>query len=511
MATEWAYGSADLHVLILAPTGRDAQLARDTLARAGLASVVCADADALAQQLACGAGAMLLAEEALCPRVMAELVGHLAGQPPWSDLPLVILTSDAGSIRSHPRSVEQLRSTASVTLLERPVRGVTLVSALRVALRARRRQYEIREHMAARERLTAELQVSEARHRELFENANDVVYTLDLDGNLTSINRAGERLIGYRREELLGSPIARLVAPSDLAPMREMLDRKLAGEPVTTYELTVQARDGRRVTLEVSSRLIVEGGRPIGVQGVARDITERRANDRMQREFLAMASHELKNPLTAIKGFAQLMQRRNAYSERAVMGIVTQANHMDRLLGDLLDVARLESGRLDLVRAPVELVGMVRACVEQTRVTANKHRIRLEAPPEHVTGSWDADRLGQVVQNLLSNAVKYSPEGGEILVQIEAMADEAYISVIDRGVGISPEALPNIFERFYRAANAADGAEGFGIGLFVARSIVELHGGQISVASEPGRGTSFRFTLPYHPPVADVAAVEAGA
>ena len=170
--------------------------------------------------------------------------------------------------------------------------------------------------------MARELHDSEERHRELFENANDVVYALDLDGNLTSLNRAGERLTGYTREELLGTPLTRIVDPREEA---EQFSRPGLPPPTTvmrrpSHEVTLVGRDGRTVTLEVSSRLIVADGRPVGSQGIGRDITERLATERMQREFLAMASHELKNPLATIKGFAQIMQRRGGVQRAGVAG-----------------------------------------------------------------------------------------------------------------------------------------------------------------------------------------------
>src|SRR5262249_45243633 len=122
----------------------------------------------------------------------------------------------------------------------------------------------------------AALSESEQRYRELFENANDMVYTLDLEGNLTGVNKAGERMIGYSREEMLGLPIAALAKPEDLTRMREMMQRKLKGEPVTTYELEITTKDNRQITLEISSRMIYSAGKPSGIQGTARDITERK-------------------------------------------------------------------------------------------------------------------------------------------------------------------------------------------------------------------------------------------
>jgi signal transduction histidine kinase len=217
--------------------------------------------------------------------------------------------------------------------------------------------------------------------------------------------------------------------------------------------------------------------------------------ERLQQDFLAMVSHELRNPLTSVKGLAQLMQRRGAYNPRAVEGIIAQTNHLNRLVGDLLDVTRLEAGRLELQCEPLDLVAFVAESLDQARAQAPDQIFTLAAPASPVPGCYDRDRLHQVLQNLLSNAIKYAPDGA---VAVRVTTDNAYarISVSDQGPGISADDSPKLFDRFYRAAATADGAKGFGIGLYVARMLVEAHGGRIWVESRPGQGCEFTFTLP---------------
>jgi signal transduction histidine kinase len=154
---------------------------------------------------------------------------------------------------------------------------------------------------------------------------------------------------------------------------------------------------------------------------------------------------------------------------------------------------------LELIRGPVDLVTLVRSCTEQLRSQTERHAIRLEIGRARIDGIWDADRLRQVIDNLLSNAIKYSPNDGEIVVRVEAIVSVARVSIRDHGVGIPEDALDRIFDRFYRADGPTTEANGFGIRLFVAKSIVELHEGRIDVTSTPGSGSTFSFTLPVSP------------
>ncbi|MHB8647958.1 MAG: sensor histidine kinase, partial [Thermomicrobiales bacterium] len=231
--------------------------------------------------------------------------------------------------------------------------------------------------------------------------------------------------------------------------------------------------------------------------GTWRDISARRAQEQTQRDFISMVTHELRNPLTSLKGYAQLMQRRAAYDARGMAVIVSQTNLLERLVDDLRDVARLESRGLELNRAEVDLVALARRCMEQARTLVKGHRLLLDLPDQPLVGWWDGDRLAQVMQNLVSNAIKYSPDGGDILVRIEDRGYEARVSVRDHGIGIVPEALPQLFGRFYRAQGALTlGVQGLGLGLYITKGLIEAHGGQIWVESEAGAGSTFIFTLP---------------
>jgi signal transduction histidine kinase len=210
-----------------------------------------------------------------------------------------------------------------------------------------------------------------------------------------------------------------------------------------------------------------------------------------------MVSHELRNPITGVKGYAQLLKRRGVYDERAVDTIIDQAGMLERLVQDLVDASRVQVGRLELELGQVDFVAAVRACADQAQAQTREHTIRVETPDHPLEGRWDRTRLGQVLHNLLTNAIKYSPDGGEILVRVEDLGSEVQTSIRDQGRGIAPDKLSRVFERFYRVDPATLAARSLGLGLYITRAIVEGHGGRIWAESDgEGLGSTFTFRLP---------------
>jgi two-component system, OmpR family, sensor histidine kinase VicK len=336
-----------------------------------------------------------------------------------------------------------------------------------------------------------------ARLAAIVDSAEMAIIGKRLDGTITNWNRAAEDLYGYSADEAIGRHISLIVPTDELDQLADIMSRLARGERIEHLETRRQRKDGKIVEVSVSISPIRGGdGEMIGASAIARDISERRAAERMQRDFLAMVSHELRNPLAAVKALTQLMQRRGVFNERAAEGIVAQANHLDRLVGDLLDVARLDVGRLELDLDELDLVELAARNVEQVQAQAETRTVKLEAPGRALIGSFDRDRIDQIFQNLLLNAIKYAPTG-DIVITVDALnGSQARVCVADTGPGINPEDQLRLFERFYRAETTAGGAKGFGIGLYVVRMLVEAHGGRIWVESRPGEGSRFIFTLP---------------
>jgi PAS domain S-box-containing protein len=262
-----------------------------------------------------------------------------------------------------------------------------------------------------------------------------------------------------------------------------------SGRRYTQADLTVAEELARRVALAIDN---------------VRLYREAREAIRVRDQFLSIASHELKTPLTSLMGYAELIQRRaereGSLSERdrrAVAVIVDQSERLNRLIGSLLDLSRIETGQLSIERLPIDLDTMARRLVEEVQPSLDHHLLRFSGAPEPQIVEGDELRLEQVVQNLIQNAVKYSPEGGTIDLQVQRCGDAACVSVTDQGIGIPPEALPRLFQRFYRAPNVnPQHISGLGVGLYVVKEIVTLHGGTIGVASREGAGSTFTIRLP---------------
>jgi PAS domain S-box-containing protein/excisionase family DNA binding protein len=226
---------------------------------------------------------------------------------------------------------------------------------------------------------------------------------------------------------------------------------------------------------------------------------------RVRDAFLAIASHELKNPLTALLGNLQLLQRRAAREagpaserlQRSLQVVADQATRLNQMIGALLNISRLEAGQLTLTSAPLELCALVRKVVAEVQPTLTQHTLTCATPDTPLVMEGDALRLEQVLQNLVGNAIKYSPRGGLVSVRIERQSEWAYVDVSDQGIGIPQDALAKLFERFYRASNVdGGGIAGMGIGLYVVKEIVTLHGGKIAVTSREGEGSTFTICLP---------------
>ena len=328
----------------------------------------------------------------------------------------------------------------------------------------------------------------------LFDGVTDAIIVTDAEGRYLDVNQAAETLTGYGRAELLQMRIGDL----SIAPPEETRAAYLAFIQDGRHQAVgeIRRKDGTLVpVLRKGAALPL----PYGAVYLAlfQDLSEQVAVERLQREFIAMVTHELRNPLAALKGYAQLMRRRETYSAAAIDVILTQSGRLERLISDLLDVSRLDLGRLELRRTTVDLVGLVRAATEQAQTLTRMHALRVETPDQPISGDWDRDRLEEVLHNLLSNAIKYSPDGGEIVVQVEARQSEVEVSVADSGPGIPAESLSSLFDRFRRTEDAVQSdVEGLGLGLYICKSLVEAHGGQIAVELRLGHGSRFSFRLP---------------
>lgn len=361
-----------------------------------------------------------------------------------------------------------------------------------------------------REQLFVEASRRAAELQGVLNSIVDVVYVCDVDGRLVLANGAGLRLLGAatieeanrRREAMprqlnLRHPDGRPVAPQEMPE-----SRALKGETLRMEHLIVcDPVTGRDVDIRASAAPIRdEKGRIVGAVIVAKDVTELVELDRMKDDFIRVAAHELKTPVAIMKGYAQVLSRAApglTEPQRKMLDAVNRgADRIDRIIGDLLDISRLQLGHLELARERVDVHQLVQEAVDRTAVMNPKHRIRVvRATPVVVQG--DRDRLQDMTMQLLENAVKYSPGGGDIDVAVDLLNDEATVSVTDHGVGIPRAKQARIFERFYRAHTGTPyDYGGMGVGLYIAKEIIQDHGGRMWFDSEEGRGSTFRFSLP---------------
>ena len=343
------------------------------------------------------------------------------------------------------------------------------------------------------------------------EASDDAIVSKNLDGLILSWNGGAERLFGYSAAEAIGRPID-LIIPSELRDEeRAILERLRRGERVTQYETVRVAKDGRRIDVSLTVSPVRDtSGRIVGAAKVARDLADRKRTEqalteaaRRKDEFLAMLAHELRNPLTPLRNGLELLRMRG--DDTSTVGAIRammerQLRHIVRLVDDLLDASRITRDKLELRIERVDLAGIVNEVVEANRPQIDAATLALDVilPSDAITLDGDSTRLTQVFGNILANAVKYSDAGGRISIEVAREGVTAVVAIRDTGRGIPPEMLTGIFEMFAQVDHSSDVARrGLGIGLALAKRLVELHGGTVTAHSDGvGRGTELVVRLP---------------
>jgi PAS domain S-box-containing protein len=378
----------------------------------------------------------------------------------------------------------------------------------------------------------------ERRFRELLEAAPDAIIEVDRDGRIALLNRVTEKMFGYTREELLGRNVDLLI-PSNLRAAHmnhraDYWDRPQTRTMGSGLKLEAERRDGTRFPVEISlSPVKFEDG--FRVTAIIRDISERKEADdrlravqeeytrhlseanvkleernqqveranRLKSEFLASMSHELRTPLHTIIGFSELLAEQlegplNDKQKRFVGHVHKDSMHLLELINDILDLSKIEAGRLELRCEVFDAAAVAREAVSSIRAQAEAKSIAVETQVEEpLTLYADRVRLKQILLNLLSNAVKFTPEGGKVRVEGTIRGEDVELSVIDTGVGIAKEDQASVFDKFYQVGNTTKGVrEGTGLGLAITQHLISEHGGSIRVESQPGHGSSFTFTIP---------------
>jgi PAS domain S-box-containing protein len=356
-------------------------------------------------------------------------------------------------------------------------------------------------------------------------SSDDAIVSKDLNGIVTSWNRAAERIFGYTAGEMIGQSIERLFPPDRLDEEPEILRRIRRGDRVDHFETIRRRKDGTLINVSVTISPVRDAaGTIVGASKVARDITESRRlqaeleartaelerknaeleeADRQKNQFIAMLAHELRNPLSPILTAVEVFRLRGVVDPiltKQVDVVARQVGQMKRLLDDLLDVSRLTRGKIRLERRRIDLTPILKHAVETSRplIDERGHTLTVLLPPVPLEVDGDGVRLTQVVTNLLNNAARYTPPGGSIWLKAERVEATALVSVRDTGIGMTPDVLACAFEMFSQGERTLARSEGgLGIGLALVREIVELHGGTVSARS-PGldRGSEFEVLLP---------------
>ena len=374
---------------------------------------------------------------------------------------------------------------------------------------------------------------------QLLDSASGTAFiATDLDGTITWFSPGAELLLGHRAEDVVGrsTPMPFHEAREVLARAQELgitPDYRVVTSPAEegtgheTRDWTYVRKDGSRLTVSLSATAVRgEDGTPVSHLSVVRDVTDRRAAeqalvfaldreretnqrmhelDRAKTEFVSSVSHELRTPLTSIVGYTELLtdeevsENLTPMQRQLVERVERNGERLLALVEDLLTLARVEDGSFELERSRVDLRDAVRVATDDVSHAARKHRVQLEVsmPSEPVCVDGELAHLERLVLNLASNAVKFTPPGGAVHVRLTTDGSTADLEVTDTGMGIPQDEQPHVFQRFFRSTLATEQAiQGTGLGLSIVRAIAEAHGGAVTFDSTPGRGTTFRLSVP---------------
>jgi PAS domain S-box-containing protein len=460
----------------------------------------------------------------------------LVSSAAWHKSPIIIenlqTKVEAGEIESkHPAAVLGVKGFICIPLWSGERFEGTLAASFRESIRPDGAEVKTLEgcgmHIAAalaQARLHTEIEQERARLRAVLEQLPEGILLVEApNGRIQYVNAATSEITGIPASEQVDrlaqeAPLAitmidaqRNHIPSEKLPSI----RALKGETINGYEIILTRQDGDEVFLLTSAApLRTDDGTIIGAIVVFQDITTRKSIEQQKNEFISITSHELRTPITAIQGFAEILQVRSRQpeslntpaSQRALSSIIEQSKRLSRLIEEMLDLSRIESKQLLLNLAPHILIQTLMQVIESQSIMTKRHDIHLVldgvTAQDTLMGDFDEDRIIQVLNNLINNAVKYSPDHHEIEVGLRFThdkPDEALIWVRDHGIGIAASELPHIFERYHRASDLDRSISGLGIGLYLVNELVTRHGGHIRVESIEGKGSTFSVTLPLHP------------
>jgi len=475
-------------ILLVEDDPGQARLAEKTLTRAGFTVRTAPDAKTCLLHARAQPPGFVLLDRGLPDCDGLDVLRALRTELPTVCVIMLTGSDDAGL------AVDALRIGAADYVVKRA--DLSHLADLPLVLeRNQERMRLVREHDA----LNHAVRLSEERYRELFDNASDAIFVCTSDGLLQDVNQAFLSLTARNRTDVHGHDLAEFLAPSSPSRAQSLRERSISpGEP-TTAEVHIVAADGQVTVLDVKTRPIVADGTVRGFQGVGRDVTERRRIEQMKADFLAMITHDMKNPVSIIVGYAEILLNDSGIGaewREMLVSIDSSARGLLHLIMNFLDLSKIEAGALRLHRVETSLNDVLKQVVQYQSPLARAKRIQVvedlgSVPPVQV----DRAQMDRVFVNLIGNAIKFTPPAGRVNVQTVRRNGSVEVRISDTGPGIPQEQLPQLFGKYQRLAPAAQ-TEGTGLGLFIAKSMIDAHGGRVSVESSPEHGATFVVSLP---------------
>ena len=346
-------------------------------------------------------------------------------------------------------------------------------------------------------------------------SSDDAIISKTLDGIITSWNPAATRMFGYKETEAIGKHISLIIPPDRIEEETIIINNIRSGKKIDHFETVRLAKDGSRRYISLTISPIKNSrGKIVGASKIARDISLRIENEKQQQlyteqlqelirykdEFMAMASHELKTPLTVILANLQILQLMMEKDSNVnfVNKTVKQALKLSDLITKLLNVSKIQSGKLELNLSVFNMHTLIKEVTEAVQQTTQSHHLIYKGYRGKSLVNADRQKIEQVMINLLGNAIKYMPQEGDINIKLQKKGANLIISVEDLGVGIPEKDLENIFQRFYRVSGVPSSYSGSGIGLYISAEIIKTHHGKIWAESDMGTGSVFYFSIPLH-------------
>jgi PAS domain S-box-containing protein len=336
----------------------------------------------------------------------------------------------------------------------------------------------------------------------ILKSVADGLIVTDPYNRIVLLNQAAEDLLGVRLTEVIGRPIDFAIKEKELRDrVKETLDKKTTGYQFDFEQLGDDPKHPRIMRARTSVVHDYED-KEVGIVTILQDVTYEREVDRMKTDFLSIAAHELRTPMTSVLGYSELLLIKDnlsaEYKNEFIQYIHEESVAVTKLINDLLDISRIESGTEPPLNKEWCIVGDVIGKTAPYFVESiPKHQLEIILPKEEHKLFVDKEKMAQVIKNIIDNAVKYSPDGGVIRITGKLIGDNYQVSIQDQGIGMTSEETERIFDRFFRTATSlTSGIRGLGLGMSITKHIVELHKGMISAESEPGKGTTVSFTIP---------------